>query len=75
VQIEKISYADDTTAGKENRVSHEHWRAFPAFDYQPAPLGEALAAAAAAGAVLLAWLAAVGALVWLLCGRLGRAVR
>jgi ABC-2 type transport system permease protein len=75
LQVEKVTYADDTTPGKENRVSHEHWQAFPEFHYQRAPLGAVLATAASAGAVLLAWLATIGLSVWLLCGRLGRAVR
>lgn len=75
LQVEKVTYANDTTPGKENRVSHEHWREFPAFHYQPTPLAAVLATAASAGAVLLAWLAAIGLSVCLLCGRVGRAAR
>ncbi|QBE62088.1 ABC transporter permease [Pseudoduganella lutea] len=75
LQAEKLAYADDIDRSKENRVSREHWQGFPAFRYEPAPLADTLRRAAPAGATLALWLTALGALAWLLAGRLGRAVR
>lgn len=75
IQVEEVRYADDTNPNKENRVSRSHWEAFPAFHYQPADLSDTLRRAAPAGLVLLAWLAALAVLAWLLGGRLGRTVR
>ncbi|MBN7796015.1 ABC transporter permease [Parahaliea mediterranea] len=75
LQSGEITYADDTDPDKENRISHAHWQAFPDFHYQPFPVDQALRRAAPAGAMLLAWLAALASLTWLLGGRLGRAVR
>jgi len=75
IQAEELRYADDTNPNKENRVSRSHWEAFPAFHYDPAPLGETLGRAAPAGMVLLAWLCVLALLVWHLGGRLGRSLR
>ena len=75
LQADKLSYADDTNPDKQNRIASEHWRQFPAFRYQPAPLAETVGQAAAAGAVLAAWLAAMAALAWALAGRMGRVAR
>ncbi|HEX8604156.1 MAG TPA: DUF3526 domain-containing protein, partial [Pseudoduganella sp.] len=75
LQVERLAYADDTTPGKENRIARAHWQQFPAFDYRPPPLGETLRRAAPAGAILALWLAGLGALAWLLAGRLERIAR
>jgi len=72
LQAERLAYADDTTPGKENRISHDHWQAFPAFQYEEAPMKETLQRVAPAGAILLAWIALLSSLTWLLGGRLGR---
>ena len=75
IQAEALRYTDDTNPNKENRVSSTHWKAFPEFRYEPGTPADALRRAAPAGLVLLIWLAAAGALAWLLAGRLGRTVR
>lgn len=75
IQAEALRYTDDTNPNKENRVSSAHWKAFPEFRYEPGTPADALRRAAPAGLVLLIWLAAAGALAWLLAGRLGRTVR
>ncbi|WP_305821543.1 DUF3526 domain-containing protein [Massilia brevitalea] len=75
LQAEALTYTDDTTPNKENRVSRAHWEAFPEFHYQAAPAGETLVRAAPAGLVLLAWIGALALLAWHLAGRLGRSVR
>jgi len=72
LQAEQVAYADDTTPGKENRVSHDHWQAFPAFHFEEAPLADTVARIAPAAVILLAWLLSLSALTWLLGGRLGR---
>ncbi len=72
LQVEQVRYADDTTPGKENRISHDHWRAFPAFRFVAAPLADTARNVAPAGAILLAWLGILSALTWLLGARLGR---
>ena len=72
LQVNALTYADDTTPGKENRIDHAHWRAFPAFHYIPATRADTLQKLAPAGVILLAWLAALSGLTWLLGGRLGR---
>lgn len=75
IQAEELRFADDTDPAKQNRVSRAHWQTFPPFRYVPAAPAEVVARAAPAGAVLLLWIAALGALAWLLAGRLGRTVR
>jgi ABC-2 type transport system permease protein len=75
LQVERLAYADDIDRNKENRVSREHWQAFPEFRYEPPPLADTLRHMAPAGAMLALWLAALGTLAWVLAGRLGRAVR
>jgi len=75
LQAEALTYKDDTTPNKENRVSRSHWEAVPAFHYQPAPPAETLGRAAPAGLVLLAWIVALALLAWHLAARLGRSVR
>lgn len=75
LQAGKIAYADDTDPDKENRISHEHWQAFPDFQYQAFPVDQALRRAAPAGGMILAWLLALALLIWLLGDRLGRVVR
>lgn len=73
LQVEALHYADDTTPGKENRISHDHWQVFPAFHFEAAPLAATLRDVAPAGAMLLAWLAVLAALTWIASARLGRA--
>ena len=75
LQAEALTYTDDTTPNKENRVSRSHWEAFPEFHYQAAPAADTLRRAAPAGLVLLAWIAALALLAWHLAGRLGRSVQ
>jgi len=75
IEAEELRYVDDTDPNKENRVSRSHWKAFPPFRYEPAPLADALRRAAPAGLALLLWVATAAALVWGLGGRLGRTVR
>ena len=72
LQAEQLAYTDDTTPGKENRISHDHWQAFPAFQFEEAPLADTLQRVAPAGAILLVWLFLLSGLAWLLGGRLGR---
>jgi ABC-2 type transport system permease protein len=72
LQAERLAYADDTTPGKENRLSHDHWQAFPAFQFEEALTTDTLQRIAPAGAILLAWLCLMSGLAWLLGGRLGR---
>jgi ABC-2 type transport system permease protein len=72
LQVEELAYADDTTPGKENRLSHDHWQAFPAFHFEEAPMTDTLRRIAPAGVILLAWLCLMSGLAWLLGGRLGR---
>lgn len=75
LQADKVSYADDTTAGKENRISHQFWQQTPAFQYRPPSTREMLERAAPAGAVLFVWLVAVALVMWSLSGRIERKVR
>lgn len=75
LQAEALTYADDTDPEKENRISHAHWQAFPEFRYEVAPVSETVRRAIPAGTVLLLWMAALAALVWLAGGRLGRMAR
>lgn len=72
LQSEKLSYADDTNPNRENRLSHEHWQAFPRFDYQAQPLTATLRQSAPAGLVLLCWGGLLAALTSLMGARLGR---
>lgn len=73
LQVDELTYVDDTTPGKENRVDHAHWQAFPAFQYVPGTRAGTLQKLAPASLILLAWLAGLSGLTWLLGGRLGRA--
>lgn len=75
VQVDELRYTDDTDPNKENRVSSAHWKTFPEFRYQAEPAVELVHRAGPAGLVLLTWLLSVGALGWILAGRLGRSVR
>jgi ABC-2 type transport system permease protein len=75
IQAEELRYADDTNPDRENRVSHAHWRAFPAFHYAPPPLDDTVRRAAPAGAVLLLWLAVLAGAAWHAASRLARSVR
>lgn len=75
IQVERLAYADDIDRNKENRVSREHWREFPEFQYEAAPVATTLRRVAPAAGVLALWLAALGALAWVLAGRLGRVAR
>lgn len=75
LQVEELSYTDDTNPNKENRVSSTYWKTFPEFSFHAASAGETLRRASPAGLVLLAWLLAAGLLAWTLAGRLGRGVR
>ena len=75
LQVEELSYTDDTNPNKENRVSSTHWKTFPEFSFHAASAAETLRRASPAGLVLLAWLLAAGLLAWTLAGRLGRSVR
>ncbi|MDQ2822193.1 MAG: DUF3526 domain-containing protein [Pseudomonadota bacterium] len=73
LQVDELTYLDDTTPGRENRLGHAHWQTFPAFQYMPASRAGMLEKTAPAGAILLVWLAWLSALTWVLGGRLGRA--
>lgn len=72
LQVDQVRYTDDTTPGKENRISHEHWSTFPPFRFEEAPMTDTVRRVVPAGAILLAWLGSLAALTWLLGARLGR---
>ncbi|WP_338759047.1 DUF3526 domain-containing protein [Massilia sp. METH4] len=75
IQVDRLAYADDIDARKDNRVSREHWGHFPEFRYEAPPLADTLGRVVPAGAALALWIVALGALVWTLAGRLGRVAR
>ena len=75
LHAEAMRYADDSNPRERKRISHTHWQAFPAFDYQAAPLAETLGRAAPAGLVLLLWLVALTGLAWRAANRLERNLR
>jgi len=68
IQAEALHYADEVDPHKDhmvdNRVSSSYWQTFPAFDYQPLPLADTLGRTVPALGTLLAWLAALAALLW-----------
>lgn len=72
LQVDELSYADDTTPNKENRVSSQHWQQFPPFAYQPTALSATLQSVAFSVAVLFLWLLMLALAVWFLGDRLGR---
>jgi ABC-2 type transport system permease protein len=75
LQAEGVSYADDTAsdpgADRRKRIEASNWQRMPNFSHQ-APDATALASRALPGlAVVLAWLAAAGVLLWRATRRLG----
>jgi ABC-2 type transport system permease protein len=75
LQAESVSYRNDTAqdpdADRRKRVSASNWERMPDFAYRP-PGGATLAAAALPGlAIVLAWLAFAGLLLWRTTRRLG----
>lgn len=75
LQAESVSYRNDTAqdpdADRRKRVSAANWEHMPDFAYRP-PGGATLAAAALPGlAIVLAWLALAGLLLWRMTRRLG----
>lgn len=75
LQAESVHYADDTAsdpgADQRKRVAAETWQKMPDFAYQP-PTGASLAKAAVPGlAIILAWLALAGFLLWRETRKLG----
>jgi len=79
IQTEALAYIDETDPHKDhimdNRVSSHYWQTFPAFHYAAMPLDETLRASTPALITLLAWLAALSALLWHGATRLGRTAR
>lgn len=75
LQADSVSYANDTAqdpgADDRKRVAASNWEHMPDFAYRP-PGGAALAGAALPGlAIVLAWLALAGLLLWRATRRLG----
>lgn len=62
LEVDELSYADDTDAGKENRIARQHWQAMAPFQYQPPPAGETLRAVLPAMAALMLWLSGLALL-------------
>mgnify|MGYP000539582363 CR=1 FL=1 len=75
LQVDELSYADDTNPNKQNRVSHTHWQSFPEFHFQPAPFADAFHRVLPAGLVLLCWVAVLALLFRLTGARLGRVAK
>lgn len=75
LQTHLLAYADDTNPTQQNRLSHSHWQAFPAFQLGGATTAQTLQRALPAGAILLLWLAALAVLTGCVASRLGRAAR
>jgi len=79
IQSEALDYADESDPHKDhimdNRVSKTYWQTFPQFRYVAMPPNETLHGIRTALLALLAWLAALLALVWNGASRLGRTVR
>jgi ABC-2 type transport system permease protein len=75
LQSELVTYKDDRTPGKQNRVDHRHWQDFPPFVFEPESVKSVLQRAAAPVAILLLWLGAASLLFGLATRRLGRVAR
>lgn len=75
LQAEALSYADDTNPDQENRISREHWKAFPPFQFEPEPAAKTLQRVLPSGGILLLWLAMLAVLTWVQGDRLGRVAR
>lgn len=75
LQAQELSYADDTSPNKENRIAHTHWQAFPPFQFEPRPATETWQRIVPASGILLLWLVALAAAIALRAGRLGRALQ
>ncbi|MDP4075996.1 DUF3526 domain-containing protein [Acidovorax sp. A1169] len=75
LQAEKIRYADDRNPNRQNRVDRAHWHDTAHFQYLPAAPAAVLQSVLPAAATLLAWLAALLALLAFSARRLGRSTR
>ncbi len=75
LQAEKIRYADDRNPTRQNRVNRTHWHSTAHFQYLPATPAAVLESVLPAAATLLAWLAALLALLAFSARRLGRSTR
>lgn len=75
LQAQKIRYADDRNPTRQNRVDRTHWHDIAHFQYLPATPAAVLQSVLPAAATLLAWLAALLALLAFSARRLGRSTR
>lgn len=75
LQVEELTYADDTNKDKDNRIDHKHWQAFPAFEFKPRTTAETWQHIMPAGGTLLLWLVMLTLATYLQATRLGRMVR
>jgi len=75
LQAEKIRYADDRNPTRQNRVDRAHWHGVAHFRYVPATPLAVLRSVLPAAAVLLAWVAALSALLAWGAQHLGRSTR
>ncbi|HGW4639262.1 TPA: ABC transporter permease [Acinetobacter baumannii] len=75
LQVEELTYADDTNKDKENRIDHKHWQAFPPFQFKPRTTAETWQQIVPAGGILLLWLVILSIATWFQASRLGRIVR
>lgn len=75
LQTEKLSYVDDTTKGKENRIDRSNWQTFPEFSFKPSSSWSTLKTALPALGTLLLWVMLLGALTLLQSLRLARAIK
>ncbi|WP_428003271.1 DUF3526 domain-containing protein [Acidovorax sp.] len=75
LQAQKIRYADDRNPTRQNRVDRTHWHDTAHFQYLPATPAAVLQSVLPAAATLLAWLAALLALLAFSARRLGRSTR
>lgn len=65
-----VLMATPQAAGETLTAGREVWERVPPFDYAPLPVARSLGQAAAPLALLLAWLAAMSVLVFVLAGRM-----